>query len=97
GRLARGKESVGLDALVMLTQYALGSKQPLPTSVGMSVDEIIQALETHPLSKTQHKLVAVDLKIHQHPDQRENLVQAAITQWKGGDNTALLALVTWLN
>jgi hypothetical protein len=96
-RLARGKDSVALDALVVLGQHVLGSKGPWPDSIGMSVDDIIQALATHPLAKPQHKLLAIDLKIHEHPDQRDALIEDAIAQWKGADNAALLALAGWLN
>jgi tetratricopeptide (TPR) repeat protein len=95
--LARGKDSVALDALVVLGQHVLGSKGPWPDSTGMSVDDIIQALETHPLAKAQHKLLAIDLKIREHPDQRDALIEDAIAQWKGADNAALLALAGWLN
>jgi tetratricopeptide (TPR) repeat protein len=96
-RLARGKESVAVDALVMLAQNVLGSTAPWASPAGMSLDDIIQGLETHPLAKPQHKLLAVDLKIHEHPDQRDALLQDAITQYKGGDNATLLALAAWLN
>jgi tetratricopeptide (TPR) repeat protein len=96
-RLAGGKESVALDALVMLAQNFLASKAPWPSPAGMSAEKIVEALETHPLAKTQHKILAIDLKIREHPDQREDLVQATIAQWKGGDNASLLALASWLN
>jgi tetratricopeptide (TPR) repeat protein len=96
-KLARGNNDVALDALVVLGQHALGSKGAWPDPAGMSIDNIIQALETHPLAKPQHKLLAVDLRIHEHPDQREALLQDAIAQWKDADNAALLALAGWLN
>ena len=96
-RLASGKESAALDALVVLAQNVLASKAPWPTPAGMSVDNIVGGLEKHPLAKPQHKLLAVDLKLHQHPEQRDELVQAAITQWKDADNPTVLALATWLN
>jgi len=90
-QLARGKESVAVDALVMLAQNILGSTAPWSSPAGMSLDDIIQRLETHPLAKPQHKLLAVDLKIHEHPDQRDALLQDAITQYKDSDNATLLA------
>lgn len=96
-RLAGSKESVALDALVVLAQNVLESKEPWRNPAGMPIDNIIETLEKHPLAKPQHKLLAIDLKIHEHPEQREDLVQAAIAQWKGADNAALLALAAWLN
>jgi tetratricopeptide (TPR) repeat protein len=96
-RLAHGKERVALDALVGLAQHILGATSPWPNPSGMSVGDIIQAIDAHPLSKPQHNLLAVDLKIHEHPEQRDTLVQSAIAQWKGGDNATLFALAGWLN
>jgi tetratricopeptide (TPR) repeat protein len=95
--LSHSKESTGLDALVALGQQILGSKQAWGDTAGLSVNDIIQALETHPLGKPPHKLLAIDLKIHEHPEQKEALTQSAIDQWEGGDSSGLLALATWLN
>ena len=92
--LARSRERTGLDALVALGQRAQGSGE---NASGISVDEIIQLLEAHPLGKTAHKLLAVGLRIHQHPAQKEELTQKAINRWKQGDHEALIALASWLN
>jgi tetratricopeptide (TPR) repeat protein len=96
-RLASGKESIALDALVVLGQNILNSTAPWPDPAGMTIDNVIEGLEKHPLAKPQHKLLAIDLKIHEHPEQRDELLQTAIAQLKDGDNTTLLALGTWLN
>ncbi len=96
-RLARGNDTVALDALVVLAQSVLGSNEGSPNPSGMSDDDIVHTLETHPLAKPQHILLAIDLRIHLHPDQQDNLLQGAITQFKSGDNATLLALARWLN
>jgi hypothetical protein len=75
--LARGKDSVALDALVSLAQRILSAPATATPPAAISIDEIINALETHPLAKAQHKLLAIDLKIREHPDQRDALVQHA--------------------
>jgi tetratricopeptide (TPR) repeat protein len=96
-RLATGSDTVARDALVILAQQVLAWKTLWPSPSGMSVDKIIEALESHPLAKTQHKILAIDLKIHEHPEQREELMKAAVEQWKNADNASLLALASWLN
>src|SRR5207248_2512048 len=85
-RLASGKEGAALDALVVLAQNVLASKAPWPTPPGMSVDNIVEGLEKHPLAKPPHELLAVDLTLHQHPEQRDEPEQAALTQWKADDS-----------
>ncbi len=96
-KLARGSNDVSLDALVALGQTFLQSKNPWPSPGGMSVDDLIQGLDTHPLAKPEHKLLAVDLRIHQHPEERETILRSAIDRFKGGDNATLIALAGWLN
>jgi tetratricopeptide (TPR) repeat protein len=95
--LSRGKDSTGLDALVALGQQILAAQTAWKETAGVSVRQVIQGLETHPLAKPQHRLLAIDLKIHENPEQKETLTQQAIEQWKGGDHTALIALAAWLN
>jgi hypothetical protein len=95
--LARAKDSVALDASVSLAQRILSLPATATPPASISIDDLIGALETHPLAKAQHKLLAIDLKIREHPDQRDALVQDAIAQWKGSDNVSLLALAAWLN
>ena len=96
-KLARGSNDVSLDALVALGQTFLQSKNPWPNPDGMSVDDLIRALDSHPLAKPQHKLLGVDLAIHQHPEDRDNIVQNTVARFKGGDNGTLIALAAWLN
>jgi hypothetical protein len=95
--LSHGPSDVALEALVALGQAFLGSQGTWPNPGNMSAEDLIQALEAHPLSKPQHKLLAVDLKIHLQPEQREKIIQDAIAQFKDGDTADLLAIAAWLN
>src|ERR1700736_120566 len=95
--LARGTNDVALEALVALAQTYLNFKATWPNPGGMTVEQIVQGLETHPLAKAQHKLLAVDVKILLHPEQRDELMQTAIAQLKIGDTNSLTALASWLN
>ena len=95
--LARGTGSVALDALVALAQRIGNAPPGTHRSDALGADDLIHALEAHPLAAPQHKLLAVDLKIHEHPEDKEKLIQAAVDQYKTGDNTVLIALAGWLN
>ncbi len=95
--LARGTSSVSLDALVALAQRIQNAPPGAHGADALSTGDIIHALETHPLTAAQHKLLAIDLKIHEHPDDKDQLTQAAVDQYKTGDNPALIALAGWLN
>src|SRR5205823_9768812 len=55
------------------------------------------ALEKHPLARAPQKLLAVDLKIHEHAEERDALVADAIARWKDAGPDDLTALATWLN
>ncbi len=112
-QISRGKDAASLDALVLLAQRALtglrsedgGEKSKTPAgSPGLSTlnpqlstAQLASALEHHPLAKTPQQLLAVDLRIHASPNEKEKLVQAAIERWKGADNDALATLAKWLN
>jgi tetratricopeptide (TPR) repeat protein len=95
--LARSPTSVGLEALVALAQRIQNSNAGSHNADVMSAEEVMRALETHPLGGPQHKLLAIDLRIHEQPAEKEKLVRAAVDQYKTGDNVALIALAAWLN
>lgn len=95
--LARGQSNVSLDALVALAQRIQIAKPSAHNADAMNAEDIIRALEVHPLAVTEHKLFAVDVKIHEHSSDKEKLIAAAIDQYKSGDNLALNALAVWLN
>ncbi|MGH8100086.1 MAG: hypothetical protein ACREIW_02225, partial [Chthoniobacterales bacterium] len=64
---------------------------------GSTIAELIRALESHPLAKTAHKLLALDLQMHAHPAQRDALISRGIANWKNADTASLVALATWLD
>ena len=59
--------------------------------------ELIRALENHPLAKAPQKLLAVDLKILQSPNDKTSLLDAAISQWKESETDSVAVLARWLN
>ena len=89
-KLAEGKSKTALAALVILAQRALSDT---PSTIAA----LTRALETHPLAKTSHKLLALNLQIHADPTRREALISRAIADWKNGDMASLVALATWLD
>jgi len=112
-RLAEGKTNVALAALVVLAQHALsrpGGAGSIPSnslvpSASKEKDDteiippgdLIRALENHPLARTPHKLLALDLQMHAGPTQREALISRAIADWKNADPASLAALAMWLS
>ena len=92
--LSKGEDDVSLDALTFLAARAAAtpteSKPPLP------VDQLIESINHHPLAKAPHQLLATDLEIAQHRDQRDEIVRRTIEHWKGGNNESLTALAAWL-
>jgi hypothetical protein len=110
-KLAQGKTKAALVALVALAQHALsraGGTGSVPSKKGddthrggqaqvVPPNDLVRALETHPLAKTPHKLLALDLQMHVDPTQREALISRAIADWKNADADSLVALATWLD
>lgn len=97
GELAKGKGAAALDALLLLARQSLGATAEHPANLPMSAAEIAYALETHPLAKTQHRLLALDLLAHDDPAQRAAILDRAVTEFRQGDLAAQAALCTWLN
>jgi hypothetical protein len=112
-KLAEGKTKTALVALVVLAQHALsraGETGSVPSSFlvpspsqkkdgteFIPPNDLVRALENHPLAKTPHKLLALDLQMHADPTQREALISRAIADWKNADGASLVALATWLD
>lgn len=96
-KMAESKSPVGLDALVALSQRVLASSHPSGAIAGFPVSKLISGLETHPLAKPQHKLLAVDLKIHEAPEDKDKHIQQVVDEMKNGDTPVLVALAAWLN
>ena len=95
-KIAEEKDAAGLDALMVLGQTALGA-QKLPDNFPLAGPELAQALETHPLARAPQKLLAVDLKIREHGEQRTELLAQAVAQWKEAEPDEAAVLAMWLN
>jgi len=92
--LTRGNDDVSLDALTFLAARATaGVGESTPT---MPIDQLIEALNHHPLAKAPHRLLAADLEIAQYRDRRDEVVRRTIERWKDGSNEDLTALAGWL-
>ena len=94
--IAKGNDQVALDALVTLIQRFLTVQGEAKDSFPISGDELVKKINKHPLAKPAQKLLAADLGMSLHPDQREAIEQKTIEEWKTGDNDELLALGLWL-
>jgi tetratricopeptide (TPR) repeat protein len=110
-KLAQGKDAASLDALVLLAQRALSvpdSAKNLPEETGDNFTRrgeqsattspgISHALESHPLARTPHKLLALDLLDHADPSQHVALLNLSVSQFKNGNADDVAALERWLN
>ena len=110
-KLAQGKDAASLDALVLLAQRALSvpdSAKNLPDETGDNFTRrgeqsattspgISHALESHPLARTPHKLLALDLLDHADPSQHVALLNLSVSQFKNGNADDVAALERWLN
>ncbi len=97
-QLARGRGEVALDALSILAQHTLSAPNEIASDPAILPDEeVIRALEAHPLSRAPQKLLALDLQMHADQSQRETFIAQAIDTWRGSDNEALAVLARWLN
>jgi tetratricopeptide (TPR) repeat protein len=95
-KIAQEKDAAGLDALTVLAPTVLGSEK-IPATFPMTAAELCDALEKHPLARAPQKLLAVDLKIHEHTEQRDALITEAIARWKDTGPDDLATLAAWLN
>ena len=92
--LAKGDDDVSLDALTFLAARATAA--PTESRPPVPIDQLIESINHHPLAKAPHQLLAADLEIAQHPDQRDEIVRRMVEHWKGGSNESLTALAAWL-
>jgi hypothetical protein len=96
-KLAEGKTDAGLDALILLARRALSSPVDSEGSLNIRTTELIHAIENHPLANAPQKLVALDLRMHENPADKNACIDRAISQWKDAETTSLAVLATWLN
>jgi tetratricopeptide (TPR) repeat protein len=94
--LAKGRDDVALGALVTLAQRVLAAPGDAKNPSVLPVEQIIQAINNHPLAKAAHKLLAVDLEISEHSDRREEIERQTIDRWKNANNEDLTVLAAWL-
>jgi tetratricopeptide (TPR) repeat protein len=92
--LSKGDDDVSLDALIFLASRAAAA--PAQSEPALPIEQLIESINHHPLAKAPHQLLAADLEIAQHRDQRDAIVERAIEHWKGGNNENLTALAAWL-
>jgi hypothetical protein len=95
-KIAQGKSSTALDALMLLAQRALSSSPITINNQQLTSSDLARAIENHPLAKAPQKLLALDLQMHADPSQKEACIERAIAQWKD-DVSSLPVLATWLN
>lgn len=94
--LAKGNDDVALDALIVLSQYVpatTAGNNPTP----LSVDELIERINNHPLAKVSQKLLGADLEIWRRSDQRAQIEQREFDRWKNSSNEDLAVLGAWLH
>jgi tetratricopeptide (TPR) repeat protein len=92
----KGDDQDALDATVALSQRFLNAQSDEKNSFPISLDHLAKTIEAHPLAKPVQKLLAADLEIAAHPDQREQIETRTIEQWQSGNNDELAALGAWL-
>jgi hypothetical protein len=92
-----GTGSVPSNALVPSPSKKKDDTRPGGKAQVVPPNDLVRALESHPLAKTPHKLLALGLQMQADPTQREALISRAIGDWKNGDGASLVALATWLD
>jgi hypothetical protein len=94
--LSEAQDATGLDALMVFGQTLLTSEK-IPENFPIAPLELAQKLEAHSLARAPQKLVAVDLRIREQKEARDELIAKAIEQFKNGEPEETAALATWLN
>jgi hypothetical protein len=95
-KVSEAEDAAGLDALMVFAQTLLTSEK-IPENFPIAPLELAQKLEAHPLARAPQKLVAIDLKIREQKEARDELIAKAIEQFKTGAPEETAALATWLN
>ena len=88
--------AAALEALARLAGHILRGGA-LPDVLALTPSEVVEHLERHPSASAVHRLLATDLKLQQHPEARETLVNQAVERWQNGTSSEIAALATWLN
>ncbi len=96
-KLAEGQTSTSLEALTVIVRQALSRAEGSTEPALMSTPDLVNALQQHPLAKAQHKLLALDLQIHDDASLRDSLINRGIAEWKDADPADTAVLAEWLN
>jgi tetratricopeptide (TPR) repeat protein len=98
-KISRGKDPASLDALVLLGQRALSAPDSATGDPQSAIQarEISRALNSHPLARASHKLLALDLLDHADPSQHVALLNQGVSQFRNGNADDVTALERWLN
>ncbi len=96
-KIAAGQTSTALDALTLIARQTLARTENTAEPPIMTTPDLVAAIERHPLAKTHHKLLALDLQMHDDASQRENLIARAISEWKDAEPADVAVLAEWLN
>src|SRR2546423_554849 len=95
-KVADEKDAAGLDALTVPAQKMI-TQEKLPGNFPVNATDLAQKLEAHPLARAPQKLLAIDLRIREQTEAREQLIAEATERWKNGQPDEMTALATWLN
>src|SRR2546423_1089345 len=95
-KVADENDAAGLDALTVLAQTIV-TQEKLPESFPVSAADLAQKLEAHSLARAPQKLLAIDLRIRDQKETRDQLIAQATERWKNGEPDEMAALATWLN
>jgi hypothetical protein len=95
-KIADEKDAAGLDALTALAQTLI-TQEKVPESFPINPTELAEKIEAHSLARAQQKLLAIDLRIREQKEKRDDLIAQAVDRWKNGEPEEMAALATWLN
>ena len=95
-KIADEKDAAGQDALTVLAQTLI-TQEKVPESFPINANDLADKIEAHPLARVQQKLLAIDLRIREQKDKRDELIGQAVERWKNGEPEEMAALATWLN
>jgi hypothetical protein len=72
-------------------------RAPSPIMGKQEIADLARALDNHPLAEAQHKLLALDLRLHLDSKQHDAIMRRAIKDWKDAPSADLASLAAWLN
>lgn len=83
----RGKP--GLEALTFLANQ----RDHSPEKIAL----IVERLRSHPLASENHQLLAIELELAAHPDEREKVLDEALERYRAAPPAAQRTFGVWLN